>query len=249
MIAPALPDIFAVRERVAGLKSSLTMIVPVRNDAGSLTHIFSHALEILPELTPRWNLVLIDDGSSDATPEVLADLARNYPQVSVLHHSVSKGDSACFRRGALVTHSDLLLMRASDCDLDLTGMQKMWKRAASHPLVVARSHGEDARDRIALGGRRKPRATARGPGLQLIQRRALSAWLAGHEDHDLQGYLQAKRYPQHEVELRRWDMAWLPAQRLNSTVFVPQHCDRGETAGRPKRPNYLLRLKAFALGE
>ena len=31
--------------------------------------------------------------------------------------------------------------------------------------------------------------------------------------------------------------------------FVPQHCDAGDEAGQPKRPNYLLRLKAFALGE
>ena len=55
---------------------------------------------MLPELTPRWNLVLLDDGSSDATPEILEELARPYPQVSVIHNSVSEGDGACFRRGA-----------------------------------------------------------------------------------------------------------------------------------------------------
>ena len=90
----------------------------------------------------------------------------------------------------------------------------------------------------------------------MIRRRALEDWAAGHGGQDLQAFLAAKGYRQHEVELRRsWNAAMVPRRlpdpslKDNSARLQPQHCDRGEEAGRPKRPNYLLRLKAFALGE
>ena len=196
-----------------GLKSSLSVILPVRNDAGRLSLLFSQALDVLPELTPRWNLVVVDDGSTDDTPEILDELARAYPQVSVIHNSVAEGDGACFRQRAQSSKGDLLLLRASDCDLDLTGLDKMWKRAASHPLVVARSHADGSREGLSLGARRSSAVAVRGPGLQLIQRRGLGTVAGGRGEQDLQAYLQAKRYPQHEVELRRWDTSWVAAQR------------------------------------
>ena len=235
-----------------GLKPSLSMILPLRNDAGRLSLLFAQALDVLPELTPQWNLVLLDDGSSDATPEILDELARPYPQVSVIHNSVSEGDAACFRRSAQSTHGDLLLLRSSDCDLDLTGLDKMWKRAASHPLVVApRMPTAVAREWRSARG--EQRAAARtGPAIGAAAR--LGPWLAARGDQDLQAYLQAKRYPQHEVELRRWDTSTVATQNQMigasaSAQFLPQHCDSGDASGKPKRPNYLLRLKAFALGE
>ncbi|HVU86244.1 MAG TPA: glycosyltransferase [Pirellulales bacterium] len=235
----------AAREKGVGLKPSLCMILPLRNDADRVSLIFTQALEILPELTPRWNLVLFDDGSTDATGESLAELVRAYPQATVIHHSTAMGDNACFRRGARVTDGDLVLLRSSDCDLDLTGLHKMWKRASAHPLVVARSHGDAGRGRFTLAARKKERGLATGPALQLIERRALGPWLAGKEE-DLQGYLHARRYPQHEVELRRCLASGMAPM---SGRFEPQHCDAGDASGRPKRPNYLLRLKAFAMGE
>src|SRR5690348_9497241 len=81
--------IMAAREKGVGLKPSLCMILPLRNDADRVSLIFTQALEILPELTPRWNLVLFDDGSTDATGESLAELVRAYPQATVIHHSTA----------------------------------------------------------------------------------------------------------------------------------------------------------------
>jgi hypothetical protein len=243
-------DFWLLGKKGAGLKPSLCMIMPLRNDADRVSLVFSQALEILPELTPRWKLVLFDDGSTDETGEILAELARAYPQVTVHHNSAAIGDNACFRHAVRFTDSDVVLLRSSECDLDLTNLHKMWKRAASHPLIVARSHGDASRGRFSLAVRKKERGVATGPALQLIERRALGPWVAGKEQ-DLQGYLHARRYPQHEVELRRCDSAWLPAAGSAATAsrFLPQHCDSGDVTGQPKRPNYLLRLKAFALGE
>ncbi|MES1213474.1 MAG: glycosyltransferase [Singulisphaera sp.] len=236
------------------MKSSLSMIAPLRNDAGRVSILLTQLLDVLPELTPRWNLVLVDDGSTDETPELLAELASAYPQVAILHNTLPEGDVACFRRGALRTRGEVLLFRASDCDLDVTGLHKMWKRASSHPLVIARAEDDGARGRFALAAKKRQRAVASGPALQMIERRVLVPWLAAREEQDLQSYLQSRRIPRHEVEMRRcganwWSSTAARGHASGSRAFQPQHCDRGEAAGQLKRPNYLLRLKAFALGE
>ena len=202
---------------------------------------------MLPELTPRWNLVVVDDGSTDDTPEILDELARAYPQVSVIHNSVAEGDGACFRR-AQSSKGDLLLLRASDCDLDLTGLDKMWKRAASHPLVVA----------LACR-RREGRLGARAASKGVAVRRAGAAIDPAARDRGWPGRdagpasvpasqtLSATRGRAAGAGTRP---GW--RQRRNAqgqSWFLPQHCDMAMSRGQPKGPNYLLRLKAFALGD
>ena len=39
-------------------------------------------LEVLPELTPRWDVLVMDNGSTDATVEVAHELVGRYPQGS-----------------------------------------------------------------------------------------------------------------------------------------------------------------------
>jgi hypothetical protein len=238
------------------LKPSLSMIVPIHNGASTLSSLLAQAVEILPELAVEWDLLVVDDGSTDASPEVLAELTKIYPQVRVLHLSEPQGDNVCFHMGARCTRGDILLLRASDCDLGLAGLHKMWKRGATHDLVVARSAGDSALGRAPATARRKAKPAGASPALQMVRRRAVDGWLMGRDGHDLQAYLAAKRYPQHEVELRPASSAIAPPHRLpapmgrkNRAQQLPQHCDAGEPAGGPKRPNYLLRLKAFALGE
>ena len=91
-------ELLAVWEKGCRLKPSLCMILPLRNDADRVSHIFSQAIEILPELTPRWKLVLFDDGSADATGEILAELVRALPQAAVHHNSTAAGDRPSFAR-------------------------------------------------------------------------------------------------------------------------------------------------------
>ena len=258
------------------MKPSLSMILPVRNAQATVSSFVAQALEVLPEMTPRWDLLIIDDGSIDATPEIVAELTRFYPQVAVIHHSTQRGEAACFRSGVRQTAGDVLLFRGEECDLNLSGIHKMWKRIAAHDLVIARSYPAAGRGggAIASGGvvgagagalaavrptalspRRPAERSGQTLALQMIRRRALAGWAAG-ADEDLQQYLARKAYPQHEVDLSRALPTAVTTSRASTAgtassaaLSRPQHCDSGAAGSGPRRPNYLTRLKAFALGE
>lgn len=63
------------------MKRSLSLILPVHNAQRTLAEDVSKILDILPDLTRDFELLIIDDGSTDHTREVVEDLAMEYPQI------------------------------------------------------------------------------------------------------------------------------------------------------------------------
>ena len=58
------------------------------------------SLLTLRELTDDYEVIVIDDGSQDHTPQVLDELARVYPdEVRVVHHAQNRGYGGALRSG------------------------------------------------------------------------------------------------------------------------------------------------------
>src|SRR5262245_39053810 len=68
------------------LTHSLLVVLPVRNAQATLTARAAELLEVLPELCADFDLLLIDNGSTDATLDVACELADQFPQVHVARH-------------------------------------------------------------------------------------------------------------------------------------------------------------------
>jgi glycosyltransferase involved in cell wall biosynthesis len=76
----------------------VSVVVPARNEAGNLAPLIDEIAAAMAGRGP-FEAIVIDDGSSDATPRVLADLKRTYPWLRPLRHAVSCGQSAAIRTG------------------------------------------------------------------------------------------------------------------------------------------------------
>ena len=79
------------------MEYSLSALLPVHNAQATLAATVHEFLEILPEVTPRFEVVIADDGSTDATIEVADELATCYPQVSAVRHARRLGRVAAIR--------------------------------------------------------------------------------------------------------------------------------------------------------
>ena len=60
---------------------SLSVLLPVKNAQSTLAPTVHKILDVVSELSEQIELLIIDDGSADATSEVAMDLTRHYPQV------------------------------------------------------------------------------------------------------------------------------------------------------------------------
>ena len=88
-----------------------SVVVPVRNEADNVAPLVK---EIVSVLDGRWayEIIYVNDGSTDATGERLCELMKNHPQLRQLRHATSCGQSAAVRsgvraaRGAIVATLD-----------------------------------------------------------------------------------------------------------------------------------------------
>jgi dolichol-phosphate mannosyltransferase len=90
---------------------AVSIVVPVRNEEDNLAPLIA---EIAGALDGRWDyeIVYVNDGSTDTTGEKLAELKKNYAQLRQIRHAASGGQSAAVRsgvraaRGAIVATLD-----------------------------------------------------------------------------------------------------------------------------------------------
>jgi glycosyltransferase involved in cell wall biosynthesis len=77
---------------------AVSIVVPVRNEAENILPLIE---EISAALDGRWQyeIIYVNDGSTDATGERLADAMKRWPYVRQLKHAVSSGQSAAVRSG------------------------------------------------------------------------------------------------------------------------------------------------------
>lgn len=76
---------------------SLTIVIPAYNERDNLPRVLADALAFGRRACSRFELLVIDDGSSDGTPAVLAGAAA--PELRVIRHDRNRGLTAALRSG------------------------------------------------------------------------------------------------------------------------------------------------------
>jgi glycosyltransferase involved in cell wall biosynthesis len=79
--------------------TELTYFFPAHNEEANLRGLVEEALETLPGLAERFEVVIVDDGSRDDTPRIADELAGAHVQVRAVHHPTNLGYGAALRSG------------------------------------------------------------------------------------------------------------------------------------------------------
>ncbi len=107
---------------------SLTVVLPVYNGESRLRASVRDILDLASELTTRFGIVIVDDGSTDATYEVAEELAARYPQVSVRRHRQRRGLGPTLEYVQRVVRSDAVMVHDGVTPIDLNQMRSEWRR-------------------------------------------------------------------------------------------------------------------------
>src|SRR5580700_9634712 len=94
----------------------LSVTMPVYNEQASIESVVLEHVEVLERLgsvVPEWEIVCVDDGSRDRTPEILRDLQKRVPQLRVIRQE-NQGIFGAVARGYLEARGSHIFATGSD---------------------------------------------------------------------------------------------------------------------------------------
>jgi len=114
----------------------LSIFFPAYNDSGTIASMVLSAVQTARGLTPDFEVIVVNDGSADATPQIADELARLYPEVRVVHHPTNRGYGGALRSGFAAATKDVVFYTDGDAQYDPAEMAVLWRRMAQDVDLV-----------------------------------------------------------------------------------------------------------------
>ena len=137
------------REAAAARLSSLTLVLPVHDEAENLTWLLPHAAGVLPQLASRFDLVIVDDGSTDGSGRLAQTLAGELGlALQVVRHEQKSGYGITVGDGLRAARGDFVAFTDADGQFEIADLALLIPLLARADLAAGwREKRRDARAR------------------------------------------------------------------------------------------------------
>ncbi|MSO22550.1 MAG: glycosyltransferase family 2 protein [Acidobacteria bacterium] len=106
-------------------RPSISVFFPAYNDAGTIPSMVLMALLTLRRIADDYEVIVVNDGSQDYTPQLLEELASFYPEVRVIHHLKNVGYGGALRTGIAQSRKELIFYTDGDAQYDVRELEKL----------------------------------------------------------------------------------------------------------------------------
>jgi biofilm PGA synthesis N-glycosyltransferase PgaC len=128
----------------------VSIIVPAHNEGPNILETAQSLLELA---YPTYEIIFVNDGSSDETAEILNDLVQKHPQLRAIHLESNQGKAAAMRVGALAAQYEYLVCIDGDALLDRHAVHWLVRHFIDSPRVGAVTGNPRLRTRSTLLGK------------------------------------------------------------------------------------------------
>lgn len=125
----------------------ISIVVPAYNEQATLSQLFNKLRETLENITTTFEIILVNDGSSDNTEIILDEYASKYPFVTSIHLSRNFGKEAAMSVGLDAAQGDCVII--IDADLQhppdlIVAMYEKWREGFDIVNAVKRTRGKES---------------------------------------------------------------------------------------------------------
>lgn len=110
--------------RMATWRPSVSVVYPMFNEEENIERAVHFAEAVLTEITSDYEIVIVNDASTDRSGEIAEGLARSNPRVKVFHHRTNLKLGGALRTGFGKVTKELVFYCDSDLPVDLTELSR-----------------------------------------------------------------------------------------------------------------------------
>lgn len=131
---------------IDGSRPSITVFFPCYNEEENVERQTLDVDRTMAEITDDYEVIIVDDGSTDRTAEIAARLARENPRVRVISHPRNLGYGTALRSGFAGARKELILYTDGDNQFDIRDVRRLLPLMREGVGIVV-GFREDRRDR------------------------------------------------------------------------------------------------------
>ena len=115
---------------------SISVFFPAYNDEGTIAQLVQESLALLPRLSSDYEVIIVDDGSTDRTSMIADELTRDSPFVRAVHHARNAGYGSALRSGFGHASKELIFYTDGDGQYDIRELALLCERMTDDIDVV-----------------------------------------------------------------------------------------------------------------
>lgn len=115
---------------------NLSVFFPCINEEGNIENNVKKAEEVLKRLNFQYEIIIIDDGSTDRTGAIADRLVKENPKIRVIHHPKNLGYGEALKSGFYNALYETIVYTDGDGQFDFSEVTKFLEKIKDHDLVI-----------------------------------------------------------------------------------------------------------------
>lgn len=128
------------------MKLNLSIILPAHNEKENLPVLTKEISDYMAELAWDYEIIVVNDGSTDGTKEVIDNLQKNDSHVKAVHHPKNRGYGGALRSGFSAATKDWVFFMDSDRQFNIREISKLVEHAENYDMVIG--YRKDRQDHL-----------------------------------------------------------------------------------------------------
>lgn len=111
------------------------------NEEEQVGEFVARAHRLMSEVAEDFEIIVVNDGSTDRTPEILEEARLHYPELRVVHFECNKGIGEAAKQGIAAARKEFLFWQTVDWSYDLTAVRYYLELLKEHDVVAGCRRG------------------------------------------------------------------------------------------------------------
>lgn len=124
-------------------KESIAITIPIFNEEKNIEKITKEAIDVVTKITKDYEIILVDDGSTDKTGKIIDTLAKKNRNIKIFHHKKNKGFTGAMKSCLYNATKHLVFLAPADGQFDFSQLEKFIDAIRGYDMAIGYKINKD----------------------------------------------------------------------------------------------------------